>query len=269
MSTIFRPNIQSTQYAIPDALEQEVHRKYLGYHTNKDNISTLVFGSSHGQYDFFPIKGEYNLCSSSQDLYYSYQIYRKTANTLHLKNVLLFYSVFSPGFDLEKSSEKLRCVLFNSFWKIPYLHGSCFDFFKAKLYLMFNKSKKITLPPEYKGECFYEWFFPASNDLRHRCAKHLKHNQSNAQHFFLEQMISTAIRQKHRLYVIITPCRSDYKSILPSSQQLFSSLYKIEHCKVLNYFDDDFNDNDFGDTDHLNYQGAIKLSDKIRNEVYN
>lgn len=68
------------------------------------------------------------------------------------------------------------------------------------------------------------------------------------------------------LTIIIPPARTDYKKNLPDSDYLLKELYNISknQFNVFNFYDDtDFAFDDFGDFDHLNYNGAKKLIQKI------
>lgn len=69
---------------------------------NRTDFTVLALGSSHMRCGFIPQKGEINLGSASQDLYYSYNLY-KIFNSDSVKNVLLTFSVFSPNDILLKS----------------------------------------------------------------------------------------------------------------------------------------------------------------------
>lgn len=73
----------------------------------------------------------------------------------------------------------------------------------------------------------------------------------------------------HDLFVVIPPFRSDYTKLLPPFEEVFAPLLSLTQkdasIHLLDYFHDtDFADDDFGDTDHLNLQGAKKLTQKIR-----
>ena len=68
-------------------------------------------------------------------------------------------------------------------------------------------------------------------------------------------------------YIVIPPYRSDYKKLLPEDNVLFEKVYKMnfENVKMLNFYNSkNFDDSDFGDTDHLNEKGAMKLTREIR-----
>ncbi|MBR2524940.1 hypothetical protein IKE67_00590, partial [bacterium] len=58
------------------------------------DLNTVIFGSSHFKFGYLPQEHQYNIAMASQDLYYSYQFYKKYANGV--KNVVLGYSYFSP-----------------------------------------------------------------------------------------------------------------------------------------------------------------------------
>ncbi|MYN47059.1 hypothetical protein GTP23_18610 [Pseudoduganella sp. FT93W] len=85
-------------------------------------ISTLVVGSSHGDCGFNPefFPGSFNLCTSSQDLKFSSLLYEKAVEQCPgIRNLILFYSVFSPGSVLEKSpSENYHALSLNELFDL-------------------------------------------------------------------------------------------------------------------------------------------------------
>ncbi len=88
-----------------------VKKKYF-FEKNKDKINTIILGSSHGQYAYLPENiEEFNMCLPSQDIYYSKKLYEYAIkNVKNLKNIILFYSVFSPGYEMDKTNERFRCA---------------------------------------------------------------------------------------------------------------------------------------------------------------
>ena len=83
---------------------------------------------------------------------------------------------------------------------------------------------------------------------------------------WLKSLFNLASSDGRQLVVVIPPFRSDYKNLLPPENFLFEKLNKLEvdGLKILNYYNSDkFDDTDFGDADHLNENGAIKLTKEI------
>ncbi len=55
---------------------------------------------------------------------------------------------------------------------------------------------------------------------------------------------------------------------MPPCETVFKDLFALQNVRVLNYFGSpDFSDDDFGDMDHLNLQGALKLSGFVRDAL--
>lgn len=78
-----------------------------------DRLRTLVVGSSHGDFGFDPayVPEAFNLCSASQDLLHSTLLVEKMSRlNPTIANIVVFYSTFSPGHVLEKTSDKLKCA---------------------------------------------------------------------------------------------------------------------------------------------------------------
>lgn len=97
----------------------------------KDSVETLVVGSSHGNYGFHATGNEFNFCVDSQDLYIGYEICKKYADLKNLKTVILFYSVFSRGYDLEMTDvNNWQAVAYQILLGIPYRYPERKDYKK-------------------------------------------------------------------------------------------------------------------------------------------
>ena len=86
-------------------------------------------------------------------------------------------------------------------------------------------------------------------------------------------MINLANRKGHRFVVVIPPCRSDYTALCPPYDELFAELLGVlrrhHNVSLLSFWgDSSFVDSDFGDMDHLNRQGAEKLTAKINSQLH-
>ena len=76
--------------------------------------------------------------------------------------------------------------------------------------------------------------------------------------------------KKHhkKLYLINSPERSDYTQVIDELAQGDDILSWIKDFAQQNNvpfynFNDDFNDDDLADSDHLNFNGAVKMTRKI------
>ena len=228
----------------------------------------MIIGSSHGFYGYRAEESlhEINACEPSQDLYYSYEIYKKYANAPRLKNIVLFYSVFSPGSLLELSCHNHLCDSYKFIYGIPYRFTNECEREKIRsVYTSFIVKIKNHPDFHYVGNVQKPVFFPL--DAEKRAKEHLKGNKRNEnQTFYVEKAAKLAREKGHNLYVVIPPAHSDYIKNLPPFEELFAELLKLkDNVKILSFFGDDrFTDADLGDTDHLNEQGAKKLADIVR-----
>lgn len=255
----------------------DLYCKKLGLLKQIGSIDTLVLGSSHGDYGFDPSyyqTNAFNLASASQDLYYSYSLLHKIIDKPNnIKNIILFFSVFSNGFELIKTSEYHRCILYKGFFDIPYQYKERDLAKKEKAYKKFYKQlrKKVQADEDYLGYKNQTVFFGNAFTAEQRAKTHLRENtRVNEQPTFILEIAKTAKENNKELYVLLAPARSDYKSNLPPSAELFLKLYSCKEesgFNIINLYDDNYFDNDdFGDYDHLNSNGAIKLTQKL-NEI--
>ena len=70
---------------------------------SKQSFDTLILGSSH-IYQYVTQESELNCALASQDLYSSYKLYEKL-NSNSLKNIIISFSVFTPGYCLIKTND--------------------------------------------------------------------------------------------------------------------------------------------------------------------
>lgn len=237
---------------------------------DKDNIDTLVIGSSHGDFGFNPFyyPKSFNLCFRSQDLKHSFHLLEKiSSDHPKIRNIILFYSIFSPGSFMEKSpSEKVISPSMNE------IFGLNLDYEDESLKSIAEKIKGELddISVDIEG---VRGFFPESAKgvisdsygVKRRADEHLKLNKITDANIYLTKILDLTAKQKQRVCVVIPPARSDYKEATGGdSKLLFKSLFDLlnsrsesEEISVINCFDDaKFIDAHFCDYDHLLPLGA-------------
>lgn len=267
----YYPLLSDKPYKIAESFAVNSYKKYFALQLFENVMETLVVGSSHGFCGYWAEERlhEINACEPSQDLYYSYEIYKKYADAPRLKNVVLFYSVFSPGSVLELTSQADGCDCYRYFYGIPYRFGGntekrgareAFSLFVERMKKKpdFHYVENVTKPPVF------------DTDPRERAASHLKNNKRDEnQTVYVAKAAALAKEKGHRLYVVVPPARSDYTACLPPFEEIFAELLKLKDgVRILSFFGDSrFSDSDFCDTDHLTADGAKKLSALIREQT--
>ncbi|CAN7365587.1 hypothetical protein LJR219_002156 [Phenylobacterium sp. LjRoot219] len=233
-----------------------------------DDITTLVLGSSHGDcgFDPGPFPGAFNLCSTSQDLRHSHAIYRRVSRNLpKLKTLVLFYSVFSPGHVLEKSpSDRVYAIALHEMLDLTLAYSEL-DMAQAAGSL---KTRLAQWEPQANGRAGFfpelmTWRFDDSYGVDRRTAEHMKLNASSAALVYLAAIAQLARHQGHRLVVVVTPARSDYKRSCGAPAPVpFRSLTEMRvelqlgGFDVLSLWDDTrFTDAHFCDFDHIDPAG--------------
>ena len=141
---------------------------------------------------------------------------------------------------------------------------------------VFNKKvEKYILSKEfdvenYYGESLHVRDFTASLPAKEVVEKHMKANQRhNNQIQYFKDILGLAKRHKHNVFVVLPPLRQDYRQYLPSKEIVFKELLDVlkenKNVKLLDFMDlKNLNDDDFSDPDHLNSQGAAKLTREIK-----
>ena len=171
-----------------------------------NNIKTIILGSSHGRDGYIPEKTSFNLANSSQDLYRAYKVYeyltKNDKKCKILKNIILFWSVFHPGLQLEKTKEYLKCipykVFYNADYPVPFPISD--EKYIKKLQKLYKKTK---YPDNYRGKSFYD----VNHDgeiTEQLIKKHIKNTKrNNNQIQYVEKILNLAHKYNHKLYIVL------------------------------------------------------------------
>ncbi len=255
--------------------------KKIGIERNKDSIIHLFLGSSHGMLgintNFYKNCTAYNLCIGSQDLYYSYELYKKYADICHnLEYVYLTYSVFSAGYELQKTINSRFAYYYKKVFDINFKYKPHKTFLEKELNFLDKLTNDIYCPKGYTG--YQESISPFNYDVAIKDVKsHLKHAfRNNGQENFVKEFAQLAKQKGHKLIVIIPPHSYEYKyyckkianDIGVKYTDIFDSLYnQVNDFKILNFFNNNnFNNEDFMDWEHLLPSGCLKLTKIILDE---
>ncbi|MCR9581209.1 hypothetical protein [Vibrio antiquarius] len=248
----------------------EVYKKKAGFENHKNTIETLVLRGSHADYGFY-VRGThniYNLGLTSSDLYTNYKLFEKVKEQApKLKNIVIFFSVFTPGLSLIKTREKYRCVAYKYFFDVEYQENGLIETKnEKKIIAAIKKTNKPDVDLDYNG---YDEksVFGSIDDAQSRVRTHIRENKREPdQMIWLDRLIAGCEQAGYNLLIVIPPVRSNYRSILPNESELFEKLYSINNgrANIESFYDSEiFSDDDLGDTDHLNESGAKKLKNQV------
>ena len=249
------------------------YNKFVQLQYYKNKMETLILGSSHADFDFLASENQFNLGLNSQDLYNSYKLYELYSKQKKLKNIIIFYSVFSEGLILDKTNGKELSLFYKVFYGIPILHN-CFSLrlkeFVFPWYFMqiignkidFNNGNHLRIDDTCET-------LRLSTTPRKRALAHLKtHNRPDKQVKYLHKLAELCSKNSHNLYIVIAPATKEYKENLPASDYLFAPLTEFKNVEVINLYDSNlFTNDDFADWDHLNSQGALKCTSFIQEKM--
>lgn len=222
---------------------------------------------------YYPNEGEFNFAITSQDLYYSYNLYKLTNNS-NVKNIIVSFSDFSSWHSLARSPLPYLDYILYYEWLcgIPPEIGQI-DIKKIKRLQNIILSEPIDT--SYNGEYLYYPNQQYQNNKKDSLMWALKYNN----HFYAKRheslkylfmLLEQTQTNNQKFIICITPIMSNlFKKISIAQQELFRELYELvelySNAKILNYRNDkDFTEEDFIDWEHLNLQGAKKLTNKIR-----
>ena len=124
--------------------------KYRAFSSCKDKVETVVLGSSHATLGFIPDSRSFNLSDIAFDLYFSFSVlkywldemYSADAAPPKLRQVVLFYDVFSPRNKLNRSPDCFRLIPYLELYGFDLQPGDCMRQDNA-LRLPFDELRKI------------------------------------------------------------------------------------------------------------------------------
>lgn len=219
---------------------------------NFPNAKTIFLGSSHGKNGFRTDESSINLALASQDLYYSYHLYKKY-NNKNLKNVVVSYSVFSSGYQILKTSNNFQTLLYKLVFGIDYQFLDIAR--ERKMYLrepfyfpiVKRALKKTKIDKNYRGQeekYYVSKKFLDESYIEKMVKRHTKNNnRENNQIDYVEKMIELAKENNQNLIFVITLHSKTYRKYIQNEEKLFEKLYKKvgednKNVKILNYFSD-------------------------------
>lgn len=255
-----------------------VSKKKTGFDFHKKDIETLVLRGSHADYAIKPRSNMnmYNLGLTSTNLYFNYKIYEKNRNDMpKLKNLVLFFSVFTPGLSLNMIKERNRLIAYKYYFDVEYQHPELISPILEKK--IFKKCRAITKKKnKLKDELYFGYDkkenFIVNGSAKDRAKTHLRENlRKPDQCQWLEKLINIIEKDKRKLYIVIPPANSEYYNAFADGVDLFLSLRGInsDSVEILDYYKSNlFNDGHFGDFDHMNDRGAAVITDEIFRELY-
>lgn len=241
----------------------------------RDTLETIVLGSSHGDYAFDPahVPHSFNLCYRSLDLKHCYALYQRTIEMCpKLKNIVLFYSVFSPGAVLERSpGEGDIGALFSALFDLGVEYQSDhLNQLTRALNTQLQEGMAATLIEETAKLDGYAGFLPSDKgaaddgEFSARMLSHIKLNYEAGADYYLLKILALANRLGHGVTIVIPPASSSYRNVLNTrSSVLFRELIEVVGLfpwtvpiKVLNAYDDAaYEDSFFVDSDYLDPRG--------------
>lgn len=258
---------------------------------NGKKIKTIIIGASQLCYTMNPkILGDstYNFAFPAESFdYHSFILNKYIKFCPNIKNVILELNYLSPYINLENYVENYRATSYKLYMGCPF-HSffSKYNFEFSNRTIFINKLKKITSGDNkvpYYLENGLSTF--ASIDRRGKKWKNAKyyverHTSKSRDKVILDNNIkaildiaSTCSKNNIQLLVVTTPSIPEYYNNLDSVQ--LSKMYEMVETAIhfypgtvryLNFWGDHrFNDKDYFDACHLNYEyGSPKISKIIK-----
>lgn len=272
------------------SIDNDYRNKEAWMQANAPSVQVLTFGSSHGFYGIRPDcfdKKTYNLGFPSQSIQYDqYLLHRYINKCSSLQTVILPVSYFSLFSEMEDGGAWAHVKGYHIYMGCTYHPINPIyhlELINKEKYL--GIAKQMGKPLNFAVADSLGWGYKRQwgdqkpnfkQEAMHTVAHHSRNSQQstlpNQQR--LTQIIETCQQKGINVILLTTPTHPSYYTLLDSAmwgktQHICEQLdKKYEHVTYLNYLKDStFTDDDFYDADHLNRQGAAKLSTKLNNII--
>lgn len=253
-----------------------------------DSVETLILGSSKAYYGFRPdcfSSPTFNLATISGRPDYDYYVLEKYIDkTPQLKTVIypVFYEIFfDPPF--EDCVEWPRATYYKLYWDCP--RHNFFSKYNLEISSLFAVKTKLDEFKTFNGETCDSLGYglqmttkyldnknlSSMEELLHTLKRHTA-KDFTYEHFnygYVEKIAKLCQQKKVRLLLVSTPCMKEYIDLCDKKQyERFKALTKKLIADYnLDYYDftnsSAFTKDDFFDSNHLNENGAKKLSSMI------
>lgn len=255
-----------------------VWHKRAGLLENADKIDTLILGDSHAQFGVVPFlmgPGAYNYAFNANSLYETFESLKFAAgHCKNLKTVILMCSFYNGGYSLIRGSEAWHCRILAKKFAMNYDFslnpGYDFDFYDKIIEKLLPDPDKVCCQGyDFVGQRINR----STKKTRERALHHYKiYQKYDNQWPLLEKICQFCASAGIRPVIVDSPARSDYTAVLDEAEKgadLSAGLKQIAKRLGVSFVEmsGGFDDEDFADADHLNFNGAVKLTRWLMNSV--
>ncbi len=256
-----------------------VWHKHKGLQESADKIDTLFLGDSHAQFGLIPFilpagRFGYNYAFNANSLYETFESLKFAASKCkNLKTVVLLCSFYNGGFSLIKGGDAWHCRILEK--KI----GMNFDFsLNPSFDFAFYDGIIEKLSPR-SGRVFCQGYDfvgqhinPSTQKTRERVEHHFKiYRKYKNQLSLLDDIISFCEQSGLKLILANAPVRSDYAAVLnelAEGEDILADMKQVAAKHGLSLIEPaGFTDDEFADSDHLNFNGALKLTRQLTEKL--
>lgn len=252
-----------------------------------EEVETLILGSSHAVYGVYPDTFSslaFNAAHVSQTLHYDYVILSQVIEALpDLRTLIVPVSYFSFRTSLEHSAESWRIKNYHLYYdcedcdkswnhRLEIVNGAFSANLRRSWNWLRNKQDEVNSTRLGYGT---KHINKPDGDLQATAALAAERHTHDSDEFvaenqkYLTKLIELARKKGVKVVLLTMPGSSYYRELLEENQlqemreicQQWATNPDISYLDLLD--DTSFQDEDFRDGDHLNLQGAVKLSQYV------
>ena len=230
--------------------------------SRKSQSKILLCGSSHAYSSFMPqmASGIHSVTFASQDLYAAEELLKFYHKVHKIEHFVIFLSVFSSGFQLQKSKEYSRIYALRFALRINTLSRTIVFIL---LQICYNIIKIIhkNLITRYRISRHMYYKKNSVQNPESRISRHIHYGKMRDSMVYLNNIINHCEAQKIRLSFVLSPASRSYreqceKHITPFGYLDELSLFSTD-IEIIDLFNTDrFDRGDWEDSDHLHVGGT-------------
>lgn len=278
LRTLLSFKLHCLDMSVYEIYMNSVWNKHRQLEKNSQKIDTLILGDSHAQLGVLPAimgEGAFNYAFCANSLYEDYCCLKKALELCpKIKKVILVLSFYNGGYCLVRTSTAWRCRVLESLlgFKFDYSLNQDFNWkfwnkviSRAKIDEDFFTSQGY----DFTGQRIIANQKKVSEKVEKHYGLYQKyHNQWK----ILEDICDLCRECSIELYFTNSPVRFDYQehlNHLSNAADVYAPIMEIAERKQVKFLriEDAFEPEDFADTDHLNFNGAVKFSRLIQQKA--
>lgn len=276
----FISKLMPEKSALYKRFASQLDERFSSFVKHAPEIETLVLGASRAEFDILPFMinpKTFNLGVGGTGLFEHFYILKKLLNLApQIKNIVLVVSFYNGAHCMIYTQNAWQCVILKRFFDIDY------DFSlykKLDLQALYQRTKNIKIKHQNTSCQGFDFVNislrqESKDEVSQTVEKHLHlFEKYQNQWIWLEQISELCTQKNIGLSVVIPPTRADYNNLCINHNRTHQTLYQpLKNLSLTHHFTlvdlaEGFENKDFYDATHLNFGGALILTERLSQKL--